>query len=267
MYLYDPSEQARNIYYYALCVGHYLCDLDYIVKRKSFPSFLCVYVHQGKLYYRGDGGRKQEIPQGSFMLLDCYRAHEYGTLENSEIYWIHFDGSVARPAFEAIRRYGPPAPRSPERSGGTLMDIFDRTQRNGGIQEAVMNRLIVTLLTEFLVRTERQAMAGNEAIEEIRNYILENPGRELTLTDLARQANLSPYHFARLFKRQVGYSPHEYVIHARLNLARFYLTSSDRTVKQIAFSCGFSSECGFCSAFKNRLGMTPTEYRVNQQNE
>ena len=263
MFLYDASPQARSMYYYALCVGHYSCGLDYRVRRQNYDSFLFLYVHRGKLYC-GDRSRpRREVPQGSFALLDCYEPHEYGALEPSEIYWIHFNGPVARQVCEVIWQSGTPVPRSLDRSIRTISDIFERTKQNGVLEEAIMNRLIVTLLTEFLVRTEQQAAAGNEAIEEVRNYILENPYRDLTLAELARQANLSPYHFSRIFKRQVGTSPHDYLIYARLNLAKFYLTSSDKSIKQIAFSCGFSSECGFCTAFKNRLGVPPSEYRAS----
>ena len=263
LFLYDASRQARSMFYYALCVGHYFIGKDYVVRRQNYDSFLLIYVRQGKLFCRDRNHPRTEVPQGSFALIDCCVPHEYGTVVPGEIYWIHFNGPVARKACEVIWQSDPLVPRSPERGIQSIMDIFERTKQNGALEEAIMNRLIVTLLTEFLVRAERQTASGSETIEEIRNYILENPYRKLTLDELARQANLSPCHFSRMFKRQVGYSPHDYLIHTRLNLAKFYLTSSDKTIKQIAYSCGFSSECGFCTAFKNRLGRTPSEYREN----
>ena len=127
----------------------------------------------------------------------------------------------------------------------------------------MVNRMLVTMLTEFLVRAEQRGDAGSELIEEVRSYILENPDKPLSLEDLARRANLSPYHFARTFKRQVGLSPHDYLIHTRLSLAKFYLLSTGDSVKQIAYNCGFTSECGFCTTFKKRLGVTPTKYRAS----
>ena len=250
------------MYFYALCVGHYYVGENYIVRRQNYDSFLLIYVRQGRLFCRGQKHPYREVPQGSFALIDCFEPHEYGALSQSEIYWIHFNGPVVRQTCDVIRRMDPLIPRSAERSIQTIVDIYERTRKNGMVAEAIMNRLIVTLLTEFLVSAEKQTANANETIEEIRNYILEHPYQDLTLEELARQANLSPYHFARLFKRQVGYSPHDFLINARLELAKFYLLSTDRTVKQIAYSCGFSSECGFCTSFRKRLKMTPSEYRT-----
>ena len=260
--LYDASEQAKGMYYYALCVGHYYVGEDYIVRRQNYDSFLLIYVRQGRLFCRDRNQRRREVPQGSFALVDCFEPHEYGALAQSEIYWIHFNGPVARQTCDVIRQVDPLVPRSLERSTQTIVDIYERTRQNGVVAEAIMNRLIVTLLTEFLVSAEEQTAGANETIEEIRNYILEHPYQNLPLEELARQANLSTYHFSRLFKRQVGSSPHDFLINARLALAKFYLLTTDRTVKQIAFSCGFSSECAFCTSFRKRLDMTPTEFRA-----
>ena len=82
-----------------------------------------------------------------------------------------------------------------------------------------------------------------------------------TLEDLADQARMSPFHFSRQFKRYAGVSPHTYLVNARINTARFYLVSSDLTVKEIAYNCGFSSVSSFCTCFKKNVGSTPMDYR------
>jgi len=264
IFLHDASERAKGMYLYALCVGRYDCEASYAVKRASFDSHLLLYVRQGTAYYVDNQGQRVLLARNAFALIDCYRPHEYGAIEPCELYWVHFDGPTARAITDTIRLLDSPVPRNLDRCSRTLIELFERSAGPAVLEEAVVNRMLVTILTEFLVRTEQQRDAGNAAIEAVRSYILENPGKPLTLDDLARRANLSPYHFARTFKRQVGASPHDYLIHARLNLAKFYLLSTNDSVKQIAFNCGFSSEGGFCTTFRKRLGITPTAFRAGR---
>lgn len=263
IYLYDVSEVAKRVFLYALCVGHYMCDADYIVNRSNYDSYLLIYVKRGVAYCCDREHRRIELPQGSFALIDCYRSHEYGAIDPCELYWVHFDGSNASELVDLIRRDGVLRPRNPDRCRDNLVSLIDRTAESGPLQDAIVNRFLVNILTEFLVNSEQSRSESNETIEDIRNYIMDNPNKNLTLEALASRASMSPYHFARTFKRFVGVSPHEYLIHARINLATFYLMSTGESVKQIAYNCGFTSECGFCTAFKKRMGATPTGYRLS----
>lgn len=262
IFLYEASPLARRVYYYALCVGHFECGADYAVNRKSYDSFLLLHVVRGKAYVEQDGVRT-ELGKNAFAFVDCYKPHAYGAIGSCEIYWIHFDGPTARGVYETIADTSPSIPKNFDRSHRTLIEIYEKTLKYGPIEEAEMNHLIVGLLTEFLLRAEcNPPPVENDIIEEIRNYILDNPEKEHSIDALARRANLSPFHFTRLFKRQVGTTPHDYLIHTRLNLAKFYLLSTNSSVKEIAYLCGFTNESGFCTCFKKHLGMTPSLFRT-----
>lgn len=261
IYIYDASEQAKRLYMYALCAGHYYCNSSYVVNRQSYNSYLMLYVRSGSAYYITEGHR-HEVRADSFALIDCYLPHIYGTSEDSELYWVHFEGSAARELTEIISASGT-VPRHLDRSRRAIMEISEKSESHGGrLEEAEMHRLITNLLMEFLITAELRS-GSIDAIEEVRNYILDNPEKDLSLEQLAQRARLSPYHFLRQFRSVVGMTPHEYLIACRLNIAKFYLVTSSVSVKEIAFSCGFSCVSNFCTCFKQKIGMTPSEYRVS----
>jgi AraC family transcriptional regulator len=84
---------------------------------------------------------------------------------------------------------------------------------------------------------------------------------DLTLEELARQACLSPFHFARSFKAAMGVSPHRYLLQRRLDHAKALLKAGAVPMTDIALTCGFSSPAHFASSFKRATGVTPSLFR------
>lgn len=262
IYIYDPNEGDRQIFLYALCTGHYHCSGEYAVSRQNYESFLVLYTASGEAWVQRDG-RRTILPEHSFAFLDCYHPHAYGSDTGCELYWVHFDGPTARRYFEIISARPNPQPAHYDRARRAITDLSARTEADGQLLASPeVHRLLTNLLTEFMVDGGRRDADGQEIIEEIRNYILENASRELTLDTLADLARMSPFHFSRQFKRYVGVSPHTYLVSVRINTARFYLVSSDLPVKEIAYNCGFTSVSSFCTSFKKNVGATPMDYRA-----
>jgi AraC family transcriptional regulator len=87
----------------------------------------------------------------------------------------------------------------------------------------------------------------------------------LTLADIAHVACLSPNHFLRLFKQVFHQTPHQYLIEKRLEHARQLLCQTDRSVTDICFSIGFKSPGSFSWLFRQRVGISPEQYRSHYQ--
>lgn len=83
----------------------------------------------------------------------------------------------------------------------------------------------------------------------------------LTLSEMAGWVNLSPYHFARLFRATFGCAPYQYVQEQRLIRARDLMRQSTTKITAIALACGFNDASQFSKAFRARFGVTPSEYR------
>lgn len=86
-------------------------------------------------------------------------------------------------------------------------------------------------------------------------------GRPVYLPDVAAQANLSPYHFLRVYKRAFRETPHEYLTRLRIERAKTLLARGSHNVTEACFEVGFSSLGSFSTLFARRVGLSPSEYR------
>ncbi len=85
---------------------------------------------------------------------------------------------------------------------------------------------------------------------------------ELPLEELAAAAYLSPFHFARLFKKLTGLPPHAYLAALRLERARTLLATTDSSVNEIAARVGYVNASHFGKAFRQSNGLTPRAFRA-----
>ncbi|WP_152053225.1 helix-turn-helix transcriptional regulator [Tautonia marina] len=86
-------------------------------------------------------------------------------------------------------------------------------------------------------------------------------GTAITIEDLADLVGLSPYHFLRQFKRVVGETPHQYLIHLRIERAKGMLETGCLSIADIALQSGFSSQSHLTTFFRRQVGLTPKAYR------
>lgn len=113
------------------------------------------------------------------------------------------------------------------------------------------------MLPRHNCRRGRQLRAVARAVA----YIEDNPAAPLDLETLAGIACLSPFHFARVFKRCVGRSVHQQVLVCRLEAACRLLVGTQRPIAEIALDCGFSSQSHLTTALGARHGLTPGQLR------
>ncbi len=93
-------------------------------------------------------------------------------------------------------------------------------------------------------------------LSQVKAYIDEYMDRNLTLVELGAIAQLSPYHFARLFQQSTGTTPHQYVLQCRIKRAQHLLRHSSLNLAEIAIRVGFCDQSHLTRCFKRFVGVT-----------
>jgi transcriptional regulator GlxA family with amidase domain len=95
-------------------------------------------------------------------------------------------------------------------------------------------------------------------------FIREHYAEDVSLADIAKAADMSPFHLARVFKKSMGMAPHHYLVEVRVHSARALLsTGGDRpSLAEVATAVGFSDQSHLTRQFKRILGTTPKKVRV-----
>lgn len=228
--------------------------------------FSLSYVRRGSFGYRYRGAAYELVP-GS-VLVGCagddYRCTHEHHAGGDECLSFQLDDAFAESLGLArgAWRSGalPPLPASM-----VLGELAEATAR--GATELGLDEVALTFVSEVagLLRGEREraprpcARDRRRAVEAAL-FLDEHPEEPAGLEALADAAELSPYHFLRVFRSVLGVTPHQYAIRARLRHAARLLTS-DASVTRIAYAVGFGDLSHFVRSFRRAAGVSPSRFR------
>jgi AraC family transcriptional regulator len=149
----------------------------------------------------------------------------------------------------------------------------DETSKIGGnlLIDSLKTTLAIHLLRSYCSTTPKLSSAANglspSILKQITDYIQAHLNQNITLNELAAIAQISPYHFLRLFKQKMGITPHQYILQQRIEQAKFLLQHRELSLAEIALSVGFCDQSHFTRCFKQRVGITPNQLmQVDRKN-
>ena len=151
-------------------------------------------------------------------------------------------------------------------AGVMLKDaLASREQGSDLIFESLARVFLVKLIQKYGLRDDEYAFSKSftaEHYKRVLTFVEDSFGRSIVVEDLAREAGLSPSHFARLFKATIGLSPMQFVTTFRVEHAKTLLADRRAPLIDIAISSGFSDQAHFSRVFKQIAGETPSAYRA-----
>jgi AraC family transcriptional regulator len=155
---------------------------------------------------------------------------------------------------------------------GAVLDSIARELDAGeagwrDVIRSLIHQLAVYLLREHInvqrsdeIELSRVGMVDRRLRRAI-EFMHDHCGRELRLAEIAAAAYLSEFHFARLFKKITGVTPHQYLAGLRVERARRLLAETDRTIVEIAAEVGYGTQSHFTKVFREATGLTPLAFR------
>lgn len=261
-FLHTPGPVAEKMFFYPTVLGRFSYLPGYELSRSRFDSFLFLFVESGKLFLRTEEA-ENTAGAGDVVLLDCYAPHTYGTKAGCDTLWFHFDGVLARPYFMQLTGQNGPVfhPNRPRFIRTELAELLSFFSAAKSVSEDMLSFRVTTLLHALFPEEKQEPLKNESGIRKVTAFIDAHFAEPLSLTELAALSGFSPYHFTRLFQKETGLTPHQYVIESRLSFAKYELSSTDRPVAEIAERSGFIDASAFCLTFKKHEGMTPGAYR------
>lgn len=133
--------------------------------------------------------------------------------------------------------------------------------------ESLANALAVYLLKRYAVRRRtpivyRGGLPGYR-LKRVLDYIADNLAENLSLSQLATVADMSPHYFSELFKQSMGRTPHNYVLLQRIERAKQQLRDPKRNVTEAGLEAGFQNPSHFARMFRRLVGSTPSRFRAD----
>jgi len=162
-------------------------------------------------------------------------------------------------------------PQFMSESDAFIQNIFSTLKREaqiGGIGsyslvDSLKTAVAVHLLRSYCVTRPKLSSYSNGlsqvTLTLVKEYIHNHLHQDLKLQEMAAIAQISPYHFLRLFRQSVGVTPHQYISQCRLNQAKYLLQHSELSIIEVATQTGFCDQSHLTRYFKRMIGITPKQ--------
>lgn len=229
-------------------------------------------VTRGTFRYRSSLGSAVFAP-GALLLGNhgyCFQcSHEHGVGDRCLSFQFapQFLEAVAS-AVPGARRVSFTIPRLPPNNGSLPVIVAAEVARDDG-DAAAFEELALRVagavsgaLAESKGNAPPPSARDERRISAALRHVEASADEILPLTDLARDAAMSPYHFLRTFRALVGMTPHQFILHTRLNRAAIRLRRTSENISTIAFAAGFGDLSTFNRRFQRIFGQSPSAYRV-----
>ena len=210
----------------------------------------------GVLYFTEDGV-ESSVGKGEYYIQKSGRLQSALRPSDGAYYvYLHFSGEYCEGGINALPTRG----RFDIEKIYLIADRLCRASGTGELPLVSTTKWFCTLF-ELLLEENRQSGTGLALAEKIHGYLSQNYTKKLGTAEAAEHFSYTPDYVIRVFKRAYGVTPHSYVTACRIEYAKVLLSTTERSVAEIAEACGYNDVTSFYRAFCARVGKSPSEWR------
>ena len=183
------------------------------------------------------------------------------------VLWMHFNGRQAEFFLKVIEdSQTMPAVFREKRVAELIRQCFAVYNSNSSERDFLVSQIIYSVILSIvhfvckenaLLQVDSRTKFMNRAV----SYIDDNIYRKITLGQLAKEFNLSPYHFCRVFEKYFHMTPMRYVLMKKIEISKYLLTYTQDTLSGIASSLNFADQSHFSKTFKQFQKESPLAFR------
>jgi YesN/AraC family two-component response regulator len=262
-----PSAFAKQSLFYIQEMGYFKKTSAYAMERKELTSFLLVFTLSGKgeLQYRE---KKYILKPHDLFFINCEEYVQYSTPghETWEFISVNLYGNLIGNFYEQFAKHNKPviSLNDPYTVLDKLHALLCGQSDRSFSAELLTSKLISDLLTYILQHPYDYPHVNTDAVIEVRRvqqYLDQYYSERITLDSLADMFELNKFNLAKNFKKQIGFSPIDYLINVRITAAQGWLKTSDVSIVDIARYVGIPNTSHFINLFKEHVGETPHSFR------
>ncbi|MBQ3088919.1 MAG: helix-turn-helix transcriptional regulator [Clostridia bacterium] len=257
--IYDVAVDDKPICVMAFGRELYKLDKHIIIDRPNGrKDYLIGFVAKGSVY---ETPRRIIMKENSLVIYKPNEPQLRTLFDQNPVttYWIHFSGNKVE---EILDEYGLDSGIIEfEEDFPFFVDIIDRmyVAKNNPFWQDICNTLLLELFM-YIGGAIKQA-PSEYAFRRLMQYMQETCTQNLPIKVYADFIGFSEVYFVRFFKKARNITPHNFLIHMRLDRACHLLLHTDLPINQISDKVGYKTARYFSKAFFDRYGITPTEYR------
>lgn len=240
------------------------------IAQQDCRRYLFVYTFQGMGVCRREQDTCELLPGTAYLSLlpgeSSYYIPESGGIHEWEYFYVYFQGSAALPFYQKIKAdFGQLLSLAPDCTPLRLWrNLKEDCERGRQLRRYEGGELVYRFLSSLL-RTLEISSAPCKApasyVEQGISYMQKHLADNFSMEDLAGTLGLSPSYFTRLFVKEKGLTPLNYLNSLRIEHAAFLLSNTLLPVDVVAKNCGFSCGNYFCKVFRKALHTSPSQYR------
>ncbi|MFA6715093.1 MAG: AraC family transcriptional regulator [Victivallales bacterium] len=249
--------------------GSSYCDGSYRITRHNSSVYVFEYIESGSGYLRINGDEFH--PEAGDVYIVPYGSdHEYGSSRDNP--WVkHWFNVSGRLVGELLDMYKLKSTYLFKQY--PLKTVFlDGLQKLAAQQPEASTltgpQVIMNIILHLAAHRDylHEKISLSPAAKKLQFYLDGRVfGQPPALDDMCAEINLSPAQTNRVFKSSFGQTPYQYLLNLKMAAARELLDASVRSIREIAFSLGFTDEYYFSNLFKKKNGISPRNYRYRDR--